>query len=457
MKKAISLLVLMAMVLSLGLAATGCKATETDTGDTGSFSDAIPGGSADVSREVLEALTNSGTISTYIFGGSAENNESSEVTQRRNKFIDYYEQVYGGKVEYEYMVWENWEDNYITKFAANDNVDLIYLFEKNFPKFTNRGMVYSIEEMQEMGVVGFDHPQLMKSRDLVYDRFVYKNEHYAFAKNSAEADMVFVNEDLFDKYEVKSPTDYYNEGIWNWENFEKCASELTRDSDGDGANDIFGYYGWDGNFIVNAAGGELIHLNDDGKLSVGLDTAATLQGLENYANVFGRLKCAGDIKFGSGKLGMIAWLPSNEDDNLIGANGKEKYTFNWGVVPFPLDERTNVNGIRSGKCSGWTVSTTCDNPQGCINFMIASFTFAEMERNPNVIYYEDVFTDEQIEMINDCTRQAVVPIYQGVGTLWHSQWDFWYQLRKGTAASEIVNSYKSLFEAQVQLENNYAK
>ena len=118
MKKAISLLVLMAMVLSLGLAATGCKATETDTGDTGSFSDAIPGGSADVSREVLEALTNSGTISTYIFGGSAENNESSEVTQRRNKFIDYYEQVYGGKVEYEYMVWENWEDNYITKFAV---------------------------------------------------------------------------------------------------------------------------------------------------------------------------------------------------------------------------------------------------------------------------------------------------------------------------------------------------
>ncbi len=456
MKKVISLLILMALVLSLGIAATGCKSVDTDLGNTGSFSDAIPGGSADVSADVLEALTQSGTISTYIFGGTATNTEDDDVTARREKFQDYFRQVYGGEVVYEYVVWENWEDGYITKFAASDNVDLIYLFEKNFPKYSNRGMVYSIEEMQEMGVVGFDHPQLMKSRDLIYDRFAYKNQHFGFAQNSAEADMVFVNEDLFSEYNVKSPSEYYNEGIWNWETFEKCATELTRDSDGDGATDIYGYYGWDGNFIVNAAGGELVHLNDDGTLSVGLDTAATIQGLDNYANVFGRLKCAGDVGFGTGKLGMIAWMPSNEDDNLIGANGKDKYPFNWSVVPFPLDERTNSSGIRSGKCSAWTVATTCDNPQGCVNYMIAQLTFSEMERNPKTIYYEDVFNADQIEMINDCTRQAVVPIYQGVGTLWHAQWDFWYQLRKGTAASEIVATYKSLFEAQVAMENSYA-
>ncbi len=455
MKKVLSILLLAVLVLSLGMAATGCKSSSEGQGETGEFVDAIPGGSADVSADVLEALSNSGTISTYIFGKEATNTEDAAVTERREKFQEYYSQVYGGTVNYEYMVWENWEDTYITKFAGGDNVDLIYLFEKNFPKFTNREMVYSIEELTELGVVGFDHPQLMKNRDLVYDRFVYNGDHYGFATNSAEADMIFVNEDLFDLYEVKSPSDYYNEGIWNWENFEKCAKELTRDSDGDSADDVFGYYGWDGNFIVTAAGGELITLEDDGKLKSALDTAQVIQGLDNYANVYGRLKCARKTEFSSGKLGMIAWMPSNEVKYL--QKGTDiSYTFNWSMVPFPLDERTNTAGIRSGKCSAWTVSTTCENPQGCINYMIATLTFAEMEPNPNTINYEEIFTTEQLEMINDCTRQAVVPIYQGVGNLWHDQWDFWYQLDKGKAASEIVASFKGLFEAQVEMENNYS-
>ncbi len=453
MKKLISMLVLAALVMSLGLAAVGCKSSGTDSGETGSFIDAIPGGSADVSVEVLNALADSGTISTYIFGDGVTP-ESDSVISRREKFDAYYDQVYNGKVDYEHIVWEKWEDTYVTKFAANDNADLIYLFEKNFPKYTNREMVYSIEELTEMGVVGFDHPRLTENRDLVYERFAYNGEHYAFATNSAEADMIFVNEDLFDTYEVKSPTEYYEEGVWNWETFEKCAKELTRDTDNDGASDVFGYYGWDGNFIVNAAGGELVILNDDGTLEVGIESSQVIQGLENYANIFGRLKCAAEVGFGTGKLGMIAWMPSNEVKYFV--EGDNQYTFNWGMVPFPLDTRTNSDGIRSGKCSGWTISTTCDNPQGCVNYMIALLTFAEIDRNPNKIYYEDVFTQEQLDMINDCTRQAVVPIYQGVGTLWSSQWDFWYQLRKGTAASEIVATYKSLFEAQVELENNYS-
>ncbi len=454
MKKALSVLILAALVLTLGVAASGCKSAETDTGDAGSYSDAIPGGSADVSAEVLEALTNSGKISVYFL--ETNNPMSGDEKAWLDEFAVYFKEVYGGEIDRRELMWEKWEENYITQFASNDNADLIYLFEKNFPKFANRDMVYSIEEMQEKGVVGFDHPMLMETRDLVYNNFVYNGEHYAFATNNAEADMIFVNEDLFKKYEVKSPTEYYNEGQWNWENFEKCAKALTRDSDGDGSDDIFGFYGWDGNFFVNAAGGELVSLLPNGKLQSNLNSTEVIQGLENYANVFGRLKCASELSLRSGKLGMIAWMPSNEDHNLIGAQGFDKYTFEWGMVPFPIDERTNSRGIRSGKCSGWTVSTTAENLQGCVNYMIAMKTYEKMSRNPNSVALEDVFTPDQIDMINDCTRQAVLPIYQGVGTLWQNQWGFWNTLKAGTAASEVVGTYSSLFAAQVEMENNYS-
>ncbi len=456
MKKAISILLLVVMVLALGVAATGCKSEANSDGPANDFGDAIPGGTADVSEEVLAALQKSGEISLYIYGDGVTE-EKQEVVEWRDRFDDYYEQVYGGTLDYRQIVWENWQDTYITQYSASDNADLIYLFEKNFPKFANRGMVYSVEEMQEMGVVGFDHPAIQKDYDLVSTYYKYKGKQYTFAKNMAEADMIFVNESLFKEYNVKSPSAYYEEGTWNWETFEKCATELTRDTDADGQSDVYGYYGWDGNFVINAAGGELVKLQDDGQLVVGLDDIATLQGLENYANIFGRLKCAADIGFGSGNLGMIAWMPQNEIKKL-NPEAEEHYTFEWSMVPFPLDDRTNSAGIRSGKSYAWCVSSTAANPQGCINYMIALKTWTEENPQPNStsILYEKVFTPEQIEMINDCTRKAVVPIYQGVGTLWHSQWDFWGLVRKGTAASEVVNSYKSLFEAQVSLENNYA-
>ncbi len=455
MKKVISMLVLVVMVLALGVSAAGCKSTtNAGTGNTGSFVDAIPGGTADVSADVLEALTKETSISTYTFGSAVTGD--SEKAKWYQGLVQYFDEVYNGKVEYIELEWGNWEKNHLTKYAANDCADLIYLFEKNFPKFASRGMVYSVEEMQEKGVVAFDHPVIQKDYDHVSTYYKYNGQQYTFAKNTAEADMIFVNEDLFDKYNVKSPTDYYNEGIWNWETFEKCAKELTRDTDGDDKNDVFGYYGWDGNFIINAAGGELIHLNDDGTLEVTLDSAATLQGLENYANVYGRLKVTSKTGFGSGNLGMIAWMPSNEVKYFV--EGEDQYTFNWGMVPFPLDERTNTTGIRSGKSYAWCVSTTCpdENIQGCINFIIAKKTYESEYPEPGKVNYADVFTTEQLEMINDCTRQAVVPIYSGVGTLYDTQWDFWGQVGRGVAATEIVASYKSMFEAQVQLENNYA-
>ncbi len=454
MRKVLSILVLATLVLSLGIAATGCKSSaNSDTGNVGSYVDAIPGGSANVSADVLEALTNTGEISVYSFGDISKD---PELSAWREDFLTYFSEVYEGSVDYIVVEWENWEAKFITSFSASDNPDLIYLFEKNFPKFTNRGMVYSVEEMKQKGIVGFDHPQLTADLDLVYDTFTYKGSHYAFATNDAEADMMFINEDLFKKYNVKSPTEYYNEGVWNWETFEKCASELTRDTDGDGANDVWGYWGWDGNFAINAAGGELVTLADDGTLKVAMDSTATIQGLDNYANVFGRLKAGADIGFRGGNLGMIAWMPSNEVKQLKGTATVEKYSFNWGMVPYPLDDRTNSDNIRSGKCSGWAVATTCDNLQGCVNYMIAKNTFEKMKPNPSEINYKEVFSDEQLEMINDCTRQAVLPVYQGVGNLWYSQWDFWTATRRGGAATEIINTYKPMFEAQVALENNYS-
>ncbi len=448
MKKVISLLVLAVLVFTLGACAVGCKGTG-DNGEKGGgndYGDAVPGGSADVSTDVIEALSNSGTISMYMF----EDNPSIPGNRSEwfDEFLDYYEQIYNGKVDIIDTQWADWYQKYITDYAADDNPDLIYLFENNFPKFANRGMVMSVEEMEGKGVVGFDHPMLMTDRDLVYDSFKYKDEHFGFAKNLAEADMLFVNNDLFKQYSVKSPVEYYNEGIWNWENFEKCAKEMTRDDDNDGTNEVFGYYGWDGNFIVTAAGGQLVTLGDDGQLAVGMDSIATQQGIDNYANLYGKLKAAASYE--GSKCAMWAHMATNE--YTICEGGHHKY--DWSVVPFPIDTRTNKEGVRSGKSYAWSVSSTAENPQGCVNFIIALRSFEQITPNPAAPDYSKYFTEDEIQMINDNAREAVVPLFHGTGNLWQQQWDFWGAIQSGSkSAAEIVTTYKPMFEAQVKIEN----
>ena len=463
MKRVLSLVLVLLLVCALGLTAAGCKSNGTKDDEGGKYGDAIPGGVGDVSEEVLAALTNSGDITVYSchFNPGTDDTEYSKWWK---EFYQYYGEVYGGNVEVIPDVeWENWEKKFITDFAANDAPDLIYAFEKNWPKLANRGMIFSVKEMKDNGVVGFDHPYLTEGLDEVESTYTYKGELYTFCKNMAEPAMIFVNEDLFKEYSVKSPSEYYAEGTWNWVNFEKAASEITRDTDGDDATDVFGYMGWDANYVVTAAGGRIITLEDDGTLKVTMDSVEAMQGFENVHNIYGNLKCAtnnsGQDEFAKGKTGMIAYMPRNMYNYMFGINDTEKLSFECSMIPYPLDDRTNKESIREGKSYSWVVSSASENAQGCINMMIAYNAF--MKENPNEADREVLmdmnFSDDQKNMISDNARQAVVPIYQGVGTLWNAQWDFWTNLKgQKTSVKEHVEAYKPMFEQQVALENDSA-
>ena len=52
--------------------------------------------------------------------------------------------------------------------------------------------------------------------------------------------LFYYNETMFQDYGVKTPTEYYKEGTWNWDNMMKCLEEITKDLDGDGEFDTYG-------------------------------------------------------------------------------------------------------------------------------------------------------------------------------------------------------------------------
>ena len=180
---------MLVLICALAITATGCKTADVNTDDDKNMGDLIPGGVANVSAEVLEALSSSGDVTVYT-------NSSSE-TDSAKDFSEYFSQVYGGNLTRKYVEWEGWEKVFITDFAAEEAPDVITLFYKLWPKVANRGMVYSIDELKELGVVGIDHPTFEDDVELCEKNYSYKKQNYSLALEFKSAVYCCVNTDLF--------------------------------------------------------------------------------------------------------------------------------------------------------------------------------------------------------------------------------------------------------------------
>jgi len=453
MKKLVSLLLILVLVLAMGVCAAGCKSTDGDKDDSGKFADKIPGGTADVSAEVLEALTNSGTVSSYVFTDDDTAGRPLSLGGLNNEdFQTLFREVYGGELELKNIPWEAWENVFITDFAAESAPDMIYGFAKLWPKIANRGMVYSKKELKDLGIVGLDHPVLQDGFEAVEANFTYKNEVYGLALHRSGCFWSIVNEDLFKQYGVKSPSAYYEEGLWDIEALKKVGNELITAAglNDDGVREIFGYYCWDSTVFIRANGQQLVGFDGaTGALTNNCQKVEVVEAMENLRGAFQDGWATINNTFPKGKIGVINVTDENVPATI------EDLTFNWSIIPFPKG-KSNTNNQIPGSVSAWMVTTSSDNAQGAVNLIIAYLAAVEdgtlpLGENCNEFVFKD--KPEILNMINDNKIHGVNDNMYGVGTLWSAQWDFWSQVRGGKqTVAEVVQSFSSMFDAQIEGE-----
>ncbi len=180
---------------------------------------------------------------------------------------------------------------------------------------------------------------------------------------------VYYNKKIFDEYGMEYP-----QADWTWEDFLDIALELTQDTDGDNAPDIWGIQlpaAWTTGFEywVAAAGGQLI--SEDGTEFVGyMDSEAVITAVEFYADLYNKYRVApppadlnafggGNSEFANGQAAMFIfgrWPQAGLLDNP---------NVELGVAPPPAGEvRTNV--LFWG---GFGVSTTSEHPQTATDFL----------------------------------------------------------------------------------------
>jgi multiple sugar transport system substrate-binding protein len=247
-----------------------------------------------------------------------------------------------------------YREKVLTSIAAGTPPDVFLLDGEDVPAFVNRGVVLNLAPFLERAGVDFEvyHPRL---REL----FHRDGGVWAFPKDFTPM-VVYYNKDVFDAAGVPYPAD-----DWTWADFLETARALTRDTNGDGEVDTWGF-GWQRQFFyilpwIWAGGGTLISPDGEGA-SGHLDSPETVAAVRFYLDLVTEHELAPRIEmmrrgaggmirlFASGRVAMIQsghWsVPTlNPHENA----GRLRY----GVAPMPV--RAGHPPVTTLYASGWAV------------------------------------------------------------------------------------------------------
>ena len=457
-KRILSLALALCLCLTLALAA-GCKkggsGDANSSGKTASAATVEEAYGQGLSTEEITALQNSGTIKRYTMYSNQVN--SADWTDEFREEMEFYKTYYGLTIQWRYMAYGDTFHLIFKDYAANDTCDVLALSYRNWPKAGTRQIVYSVKELEDLGVVGLNHPEITRYQDIA-NRFRLGDTYYSPGIYYTSPCICAVNLDLFKKYNVKSPIEYYNEGNWNMETYQKCNKEITRTtSDGK----IWGSSWRDHTYYLVANDARLVSWNDDcTRLVLTMKDTKAIRGLEVFYDSFHNHyspsveEGGGSTFFKRGQMGMFL-----HDANNFAQISKD-YTFNWDIVPAPLGS-DNTSGEVPGECSGNGIMNCTKNAQGALNYLIARSQWSTYHyKQPYGMFYvstfDGLYNDDQIKMICELADHIGLDLYMSVGNMTNIQWNFWNNIKDDKQTiKEAFDTYEPLFQAEVDAENEY--
>ncbi len=134
----------------------------------------------------------------------------------------------GVEVEYQTIPWETWEDKFITALVAGDAPDVANIYHEMAPPLYAKGLIRPIDDY----IVG--DPEFMADQ-MWPDRAMYQGTRYGLSSGGANR-ALFFNKEMFDEAGVPYLTDNST-----WDDFLTAAQAITKDLDGDGTPDQWGY------------------------------------------------------------------------------------------------------------------------------------------------------------------------------------------------------------------------
>lgn len=338
-----------------------------------------------------------------------------------------FETKYGGKITVKAVPWGDMKPKLIAMVNAGEQCDIAQANDQNFPIYPVKKLVQPIDQY-----IDVNDPLWFGS---VTKAFTFGGKAYAVGVDATPI-VLYYNKTLFNNNGEKTPTEYYNEGAWNWDNFKKVAMDLTKDTNGDGKIDQNGFGWWDGDYNLFLATNGLTNLayNEDGTIGTNYQKDTAVKAIEFIQNAYIKDKYIDKSKkgdyfineFKTGKLAMTC-------EYGFGGFNVFKSDNEIDFVPFP----TGPDGQKDtglGGLSGWSIPTSSKNPKGAAAFIyIMSKALLEANTKTNV----ERFGQEKVDLINKLAQNMLfVPI--GIEKYWDANGTIVTGLRNGTPVGTFL-------------------
>lgn len=280
MKKAKKVLALLMAVMMIALTACGSDGggsttpPPADSGPADSGAEAnVPDADEPAEEVAVAEFRDLGGIEIIVSDWWTDNDavEQPPTNLREEEERDYRDMIFEGAnftlKRQSTAGWGEYVELFTTSVMAQDPAADIFIMSAGWAmQLQNQGLLYPLNTLDSIDVNDPKWNQMIKDIHTDGDGNVLAITN---AQHVEPRDVLFFNKRLFEEAGIdpNEPYQLQANGQWTWDKFMEYCERLTRDIDGDGIPDVYGYVGFDPttiNGFVFSNYGEFIGRNADG-------------------------------------------------------------------------------------------------------------------------------------------------------------------------------------------------
>lgn len=274
----------------------------------------------------------------------------------------------GVKIDYQQVAWEQIKDKVAVAIAGGSPPDIVRVSSTWGDLVADQGMFLDLRPYMQRYEKDFRFSEFYPASIALWTDA--QGRVYAFG-NDLDMAALFFNAELFDEAGLERPYEY------DWDEMLEAAQKLTRDTDGDGKPDQYGFTNWWFHYVtlVWANGGDIF--TPDFRHSA-LNTPQAREALQFYRRLF-ELNTVATIEaskalgfphsaahFKAGKVAMApagSWMPNY----WVWDSTKQAYSFDFDVANMPQSYRGGRATSLEG--SGYAIPANAANKDDAFRFL----------------------------------------------------------------------------------------
>lgn len=356
------------------------------------------------------------------------------------------EEKYNVKIEYENLGWDGMIDSINTSVVAGTPDYDIYTVDLQFGLApAMNGYAIPIDELAE------DYTDI-KNDQTVMSALDTFGEEYLFAETAIpqSATYMMYNATMLEELGLEDPKTLMENGEWTWDKFAELAQAATRDTDGDGNIDVYGFGG-----VTTDTTMEFVASNGSAiadTLDEGLSDPATVEALEFIYNMYNVDNFARpysddwDGQYNAWVDGSVAFAPAHAWS--LQSNGPD-LSYDYSIVRWP--QGPNGDGTTAGEAIGnhYFIPTGVEDAQAVYQIFeeFRNWFVYDIDLRDNYDWFESAFTSvEDMELALEIGSN-------GNGDLWKyadvngGVGDAMYNIFMGEmTVSQAVESYRQVLQ-----------